>query len=476
MHLLIRLFIFRRKTIKLFLVFVAAMFLLLLLAWSVWMVGLKVRTAWIRWEIRAAGYPVTAEELDSWYAQPVGENAAVTLMEAYEMLSEAADPPLYSLPWREDEDDPASAIYGRRWPAEILLKTDDYLTSYRFAMIRAEQAVSVVDSRYPINLAEGYVVVLPHLYPARKLTRALRLKAPLEAQRGNAEEVVRAILLMNAIARSLDREPLHISGLLRISNDSLLYETIEVSLAHITLDESHYIKLIKAIASREIDDSLFRGLVGVRVMFDSFYDDPVFYDDPNEIPVVELDTNLGGWLIPALRWAGVWELNRQFGLIKYRQAAQDMKQAEIEVLALDQDFLELSLQTFVGMPLDAYVTDSNQEVHLVSMAQHRLMLLGLASYSYYAQHKRYPDSIAGLIADRSYLISKDPFAPEQLLKLRDTPFGLVLYSVGPDRIDDGGTPQEEFTHVRPRPGDIVFRVFEHPGEPQPGADLLPSSQ
>jgi hypothetical protein len=50
----------------------------------------------------------------------------------------------------------------------------------------------------------------------------------------------------------------------------------------------------------------------------------------------------------------------------------------------------------------------------------------------------------------------DPFTG-QPLKLKPTAYGVVVYSVGPDGVDDGGQP---LTDDHPPKGDIRVRIGE----------------
>src|SRR5205814_1700100 len=53
-------------------------------------------------------------------------------------------------------------------------------------------------------------------------------------------------------------------------------------------------------------------------------------------------------------------------------------------------------------------------------------------------------------------VPMDPYTGGPLRWVR-RPSGLVIYSVGPDRVDDGGAP---FRQTAKPSGDIVFRLFD----------------
>jgi len=79
-----------------------------------------------------------------------------------------------------------------------------------------------------------------------------------------------------------------------------------------------------------------------------------------------------------------------------------------------------------------------------SIQRQRLHLtqLGLALEAYRARHGRYPTSLAELAPDYLAEVPRDIFAEQELI-YRPTEDGYLLYSVGPDFDDDGGTPPED---------------------------------
>lgn len=79
--------------------------------------------------------------------------------------------------------------------------------------------------------------------------------------------------------------------------------------------------------------------------------------------------------------------------------------------------------------------------------------LGLAMCRYRARHGRFPDKLEDLTPELITVVPRDPFDGEPI-RLRRTNGRLVIYSIGPDMADDGGTPfdKEEQT------GDIAFEL------------------
>ena len=84
--------------------------------------------------------------------------------------------------------------------------------------------------------------------------------------------------------------------------------------------------------------------------------------------------------------------------------------------------------------------------------------LGLAAEQYRARHHRLPDRLDDLVPDLIPILPRDPFDGKPM-RMKRTEHGLIVYSIGPDMVDNDGTPLD---HDK-RTGDVTFEVSE--GEP-----------
>ena len=75
--------------------------------------------------------------------------------------------------------------------------------------------------------------------------------------------------------------------------------------------------------------------------------------------------------------------------------------------------------------------------------QNRLLLVSLALRAYRLEHGGYPVSLAELAPAYLKQIPDDPFALKGAFLYRINGQKYVLYSVGPDGKDDGGTPIDD---------------------------------
>jgi len=88
-------------------------------------------------------------------------------------------------------------------------------------------------------------------------------------------------------------------------------------------------------------------------------------------------------------------------------------------------------------------------------ASRRVAQLAVAVARYQFHERRFPERAEDVIP-KGFLqqIPTDPFTGEPL-KLKATADGVVVYSVGPDGVDDGGAP---LTEGQPQKGDIRVRI------------------
>jgi hypothetical protein len=86
-------------------------------------------------------------------------------------------------------------------------------------------------------------------------------------------------------------------------------------------------------------------------------------------------------------------------------------------------------------------------------ANRDLVRLAVACTAYKAKHGKYPEKVAGLAPEFVVEVPLDPYDGRPL-RLRRVKGGVVLYSIGRDRKDDGGLAWDE----KKQQGDLVFRL------------------
>jgi hypothetical protein len=161
--------------------------------------------------IRATGLPATPAELHQWYkAVPDQENGALVVSAAFELYQD--DAALRKLTAQEAFSPAREA------------STRHYLETNKAAIRKLRELPSFKRSRFPSDFSAGPAAKLPHLGQIQKLTFLSKVDAIDRAAQGNPGEAIAALQSSFALARTLAREPVLISQLVRLGS---IYAAIE---------------------------------------------------------------------------------------------------------------------------------------------------------------------------------------------------------------------------------------------------------
>jgi hypothetical protein len=186
----------------------------------------------------------------------------------------------------------------------------------------------------------------------------------------------------------------------------------------------------------------------------------------------------GGVMIDALsgmacQWIGLSALIRQREALNGEQCRQVIAALEAvdkgreptsKVVARDKAWarksqsmfteLALALSPGAGRIMQASINsfDSSRQR---SDTRLRLAIVTLALRRYHLERGNYPDSLSPLVPEYLAEVPLDPYSGQSIRYQLEPSKGYVLYSVGPDRVDDGGKPfpeRSDWTKVR---GDML---------------------
>jgi hypothetical protein len=86
--------------------------------------------------------------------------------------------------------------------------------------------------------------------------------------------------------------------------------------------------------------------------------------------------------------------------------------------------------------------------------------LAVAAFLYREKNGHFPENLNDLTPEFIFSLPTDPFDGKPM-KLKRTDHGIVVYSVGPDMVDNGGAPFDSIKQT----GDITFKVSSPPNPP-----------
>jgi hypothetical protein len=107
----------------------------------------------------------------------------------------------------------------------------------------------------------------------------------------------------------------------------------------------------------------------------------------------------------------------------------------------------------------------------VNDLENDLLLVTLALQAYHAEHGHYPAELAALVPAELTHIPTDPFTAGQPLHYKLTDQRYLLYSVGPDGIDDGGKAIEHPTAPTTERHTVFYQDEESKGDVVAGVNL-----
>jgi hypothetical protein len=280
--------------------------------------------------------------------------------------------------------------------------------------------------------------VLSTLAQARVLARNIAAKAQVAAIDGNTEEAFEWVTAGLHFANSFRNEPQLICQMVRVALTGLA-----VSAAQEILSGSEDSPPISESLRRELDiarrqqdfiQAVAGDIAGSRTRYRTHYNG-----------------------IRSLRpLASANELELSHLLFDLADAMQEnvlteRRQALAEVAEKAESY---RLTPFSMVPALCLGLARAVEAYDRNVAQCDQLELALAVRAYKQQHGIYPDQFSMLIPTHIHALPKDPFSGEDYIYRLDEK-GFLLYSVGRDLIDDGGTSRE-----KDNLGDIVWRTLK----------------
>ena len=405
--------------------------------------------------IYAAGYPVTGAELDQWYKIPPDvENAAHTMEEAFSFYKEWGKKKSKSLPLSRAE------LPARTEPLAEETKSliAQYIADNNEALDLFHEAAEIENCRYPIDLTAGFATLVPNLGEIRNAVRLLGLDAILHAEDGDGRSATRSAISAFGIARSLAREPVTISQLVRAACQSSAISAVEQVINRTELTDGQLLELIESVRESERISDMSCAFVGERCTGISFF----------RVPESVGPDVLGGGG-PLLRY--VLALYKAVGLADadavihldlmdgYLKAVQLPLHERLEAVnAVDAKLQSTSRAHILLhsiMPALSRVTT----IETRAIARLRATGVALAIQRYRLAAGAPPDKLADLVPAYLEAVPKDPFDGNDL-RYRNLESGFVVYSIGEDLSDDGGKEKQprKTRGQKPPNWDVTFIV------------------
>ena len=386
---------------------------------------------------------------------PEGVNSATPLLSAGRMIPEdwprtLATRPLY-VPDRED-DEPIRLLIStieQTYPPppdeEQIVALRAELVALAPALSEARKVIDKPEGRHVVALAiDPFNTQLPHLSNARQVARLLNLDSILRVHDGDADGALGSCRgVMNA-GRSLGDEPFSISLTVRVAIETLAIRSIEYVLGHSEPSEGALAALQILLEDEETQPLLRVALRGERAALNDFY---------ARLASREIK-NMGDGEIPLpLHWLYAEAMHTYARGVTLEEMGRAIEIADA-TLSRQRDLAEawgqgLSARASAGiwdkvarllLPAVSQLVDS----YVNSRSRLRAAIVAVAAERYRHKHGHWPESTEQLTPWPLEGIPTDPHSEALLTWLRsDADGSLVIYSVGPNLVDDEGSLEQD---------------------------------
>ena len=384
-------------------------------------------------EARAAGGPVTLEELEAarkvW---PDEENGALVILSLTTRLSAIpSEEGVDLLPIVGKADLPP---LGQRWTDETDRAVARQLERLSRELADIDRLSDFDGGRFPVTIAPNPLeTLLPHLAHVRTSCKLKSLQIIHRAMQGRTASLIDDVTVMLRHGQLFEDSFCLIEGLVRVALDSQTVCIIEHVVAQTTLDPSQLRQLDRLLADLDRNDRMFRAIQGERTFFIGATD---FFRATGDLggvgpslPIKPKLPGLRGWLMRD-QALGLQLFNQmvnagpQTG--KMRHAAREIE-AKLQALP--------SYYVFTGLLVPSLTRALELDLRLT--AQIRSARTALAAERYRLDKGCFPEQIDQLMPDYLDAVPTDPF-DDKPLRCRVDEDAVTIYSVGSNGIDDGG--------------------------------------
>jgi hypothetical protein len=378
-----------------------------------------------------------------------GDNAAPTYRQAFEALTSLDRLPVEHLNlWSPSGWDPRT---GPKFdPRGADLKK--FLDSQRRGLELLRKAAARPGCWFGHDYQDGFNLRLPEVQSLREGAFVLALDALAKAAAGDGSGAARDIALVFRIARHIN-EPTLITFLVARAVEQIATRALEEVLSRST-PPAEDLALVAREGHTTVRDDLVRAMRMEESAGCALF---ATLSEPTATRWLEQDLgDPAGLRIIQSSFYRVFFLKGD--LAAYRRAMrgfQELVERPYFRVRQDLDAFEMAFRRRQGgiltkLLMPAVVKCSRASANADALRE--LRELALAATAYRIKHGSFPQRLDDLVPDHLAHASLDPFDGQPMRMKRDGK-DLVLYSIGPNLRDDGGTASNNVNE-----GDIVFRL------------------
>lgn len=383
-------------------------------------------------DLKSRGLPTNGEDLNAWYAVPPDVRdtteqwtAATSAIAKLDFYARAKGVPVVG-----DSPEPVPPP-SKKWAeleaSRALLKELDRELQLIFAAVDAGGM-----ARYPVDFREGLNAAQPHLNHARNMARLLSLNAHVHAHDGLWQDVLKDVKGIFSVSSSLNGEPNSIAQLGYNALHAMgCFQTVSM-LPHSPWSEKELEELQIAVGHTVFRKNLQRAFYGeLAIGLESLETLP----SPSIIGIVVTTNNSRSTFIDLMdSTAKAMDSSWVETVERFFPASLKMMETDIApVSPVSHIVVLIGLPAFQSFIFSGIRTEARQNCCLAVIAAKRYQL----------KHGTLPRKLNDLRdfvpGDFKLRLSRliDPFDGKPL-RFKTTDYGVVIYSISDDRVDDGG--------------------------------------
>ena len=309
------------------------------------------------------------------------------------------------------------------------------------------QALSIVEQGtqrpscwFNRDYKDGIYTLLPNLPNIRELSRILSTKARLDARAGNLDKAWNMVRIQLRFADAMLKDPILVTQLVRIASIKLACRTIQELCEIAPPNEQQYRGIQEHLTGFDDITPIVLAIDGERLLLGEW----AFNLPKNELYKVTMEQDQQGD-IPDIIYKLII-LRTTFKPLFLADRAAYMRFMHKSIEYIENPHSNFRIDTLEDnivkhhMLSKMLIFDMNRikAIHREMIADLRITQAGLALLQYKQSRGNLPDTLEALKLNDT----NDPFVGEPL-RYKTQEQGFILYSVGPDKKDNGGSLRQK---------------------------------
>jgi len=409
--------------------------------------------------IQAAGEPITIDDLYAFHQVPEGVRDTTSLwlaaLNSFREQQIVADGK--GLPFVGELTAEHDSRLRPEAPDSLLPEAEAFLQKYdatREATLAAARAGG--ECRFPVEFEKGIGMLLTHAQQMRSLARLLVLNAHVQAARGDANGAVESIEAMIAASEALSHESTLVGYLVRLALLNMAVHETNWLVNETQLTGEQLARLEQKLRAADIRGGLTTGLYGERAM--NYYTFHHLETIQTELPFKMTSngklTRPADCLLSLELLGATIEASRE----PFPAAQQGVENVNNRLRSVAGSGNPLDKWNHMITLLMTPAVGSSFEATARSLASREALLAAIAAERFRLEKGSFPTQLTDLVPAYLPQILLDPFDGRPL-RLIASEKELTIYSIGRNKIDDGGSENQRSGF----PEDIVIRVRAEKG-------------